>query len=136
MMNDDLDLDLLAAQLRAQAGDLSMYAAFLLTVLAGALPPELVEVRREGRLKARLAGRREPAVTGVSVRLGTHRFELDRPSVGAPPVAAICHESGGVVLSTTRPPIAEWSRALAAALADTAGQHATAIDVLRRLTEP
>ena len=94
---DSNDLDRLAAELRAQAGDLSMYAAFLLTVLSGALPPELVVVRREGRLRARLAGRRDPAVTGVSVLLGGYRYELGRPEVGAAPVAVIRHVSGGVV---------------------------------------
>jgi hypothetical protein len=128
-------VELLAAQLREYRGDLSMYAAFLLTVLSDALPPELGEVRREGRLKARLAGRREPAVTGVSVRLGGQRFELDRPAVGAPPVTAVRHESGGIVLSTTHPGVAEWARLLAAELARTAGHHAEAVEVLRRLTE-
>src|SRR5690349_15564089 len=61
-----LDLEVLAAELRRHSADLSLYAGFLLNVLSAALPGELIQVRREGKWSARLAGR-EPAVVGVSV---------------------------------------------------------------------
>ncbi len=130
-----LDLELLAAELRRQTADLSMYAGFLLNVLSAALPPELVRVRREGRLKARLSGR-EPAVLGVSVSLGNHRYELDRDGVAGRPVAKICHESGGVVMSTRAVSPDEWSRGLAADLITVADSNAAAAAALARLTAP
>ncbi len=130
-----LDLELLAAQLRRHSEDLSLYSGFLLNVLSAALPPELVRVRREGKLKARLSGR-EPAVLGVSVSLGNHRYELDRAGVGAHPVAKICHESGGVVMSTQTVSADEWSRSLATDLIAVAGTNAAAAEALRRLTAP
>jgi hypothetical protein len=130
-----LDLEVLAAQLRRHGEDLSMYGGFLLNVLSAALPPELVRVRREGRLKARLAGR-EPAVLAVSVTIANQRYVLERAGIGAPPVAKICHESGGVVLSTRVVNADEWSRVLAAALGQIAGADAAAAEALQRLTGP
>jgi hypothetical protein len=130
-----LDLELLAAQLRRHSDDLSLYSGFLLNVLSAALPPELVQVTREGRWKARLAGR-EPAVLGISVTIGQHRYDLERAGVGAHPTARIRHESGGVVLSTRTVSADEWSHALAAALAGVAGSNAAAAAALQRLTAP
>ena len=130
-----LDLELLAAQLRRHSDDLSMYAGFLLNSLSAALPPEMVAVRREGKLKARLAGR-EPAVLAVSVILGNHRYDLERAEFGARPVARVCHQSGGVVLSTRTVTPDEWSRGLAEALVRTLGSDAAAVAALQRLAAP
>ncbi|SRR6266581_2609239 len=130
-----LDLELLAAQLRRHSDDLSMYAGFLLNVLSAALPPELVQVTREGKWKAKLAGR-EPAVLGISVTIDDRRYELERSGVGAYPTAKIRHESGGVVLSTRTVSADEWSHGLAAALAGIAGSNAAAAAALQRLTAP
>jgi hypothetical protein len=128
-----LDLELLAAQLRRSTDDLSLHGGMLLAVLSAALPPDLVEVRREGRWKARLAGR-EPAVLGVAVSLGDRRFELDRAELTARPVTVIRHQSRGVVLSSETVSAHEWSRALTEALINTVGADAAAVDALRRLT--
>jgi hypothetical protein len=133
MTGDALDLQVLAAQLRRGAEDLSLYGGMLLTVLAAALPPDLVEVRRESSWRARLAGR-EPAVLGVSVTLGPWRYDLDRPGVGALPATAMRHQSGGVVMSNRTVGIEEWCRALAAGLAQVAGTNEAALGALRRLT--
>ena len=130
-----LDLEVLAAQLRRHSDDLSMYAGFLLNSLSAALPPEMVAVRREGKLKARLAGR-EPAVLAVSVTVGNHRYELERSEFGARPVAKVCHQSGGVVLSTRTVTPDEWSRGLAEALVRTLGSDAAAVAALQRLAAP
>ena len=130
-----LDLEVLAAQLRRHSDDLSMYAGFLLNSLSAALPGELLQVRREGRLKARLGGR-EPAVLAVAVTLGNHRYELERAEFGARPVAKVCHQSGGVVLSTRTVGPDEWSRGLAEALVRTLGADAAAVEALQRLTAP
>jgi hypothetical protein len=130
-----LDLELLAAALRGHSADLTMYAGFLLNLLSAALPAELIKVEREGRWKARLAGR-EPAVLSVAVLLGDNRYELARPEFGQPATARIRHESGGVVLSTRTVGIDEWSRALAADLAVLARSNAAAAAALQRLTAP
>ena len=129
-----MDLEILAAQLRRHTDDLSLYGGLLINVLSAALPPDLVQVRREGKWKARVAGRREPAVLGVSVTLGPRRFELDRAEFGAPPVTKIRHESGGVVMSTNVLPADVWCRELASALAQAAGTNQAALDALSRLT--
>jgi len=130
-----LDLELLAAELRRQSADLTLYAGLLLNVLSAALPAELVEVRREGRWSARLAGR-DPAVLAVSVRLGDHRYSLTRKEFAAPAVAHIRHESGGIVLSTRTVSLDEWSRAVAAELIGLARVNAAAAIALQRLTAP
>lgn len=127
------DLEVLAAQLRRHSDDLSLYAGFLLNVLSDALPPELVRVTREGRWKARLAGR-EPAVLGVCLTLGNDRYELSRAEFGGYPVAKVCHQSGGVVLSTRTVGADEWSRALAESLVQLAVTNAAAVVALQRLT--
>ncbi len=129
-----MDLEILAAQLRRHTDDLSLYGGLLINVLSAALPPELVQVRREGKWKARLAGRREPAALGVSVTLGQRRFELDRAEFAAPPVTKVCHQSGGVVMSTNVLPADAWCRELAGALAQLAGTNQAALEALTRLT--
>jgi hypothetical protein len=130
-----LDLELLAAALRRHSDDLSLYAGFLINILSAALPPELIEVKREGRLKARLAGR-EPAVRSFAVTLDDTRYELVRGGVGSLPVARIRAASGGIVLSTKTVGLDAWSRALATGLAGVAGSNAAAADALQRLTSP
>jgi len=124
------DLEMLAAQLRKHTDDLSMYSGFLLNVLSAALPGEIVTVRREGKIKARLGGRGEPAVLSVSVHLGSHRYDLERAEFGKPLTASIRHESGGVVMSSRAVTLDEWSREMA----NVASSNAAAAEILSRLT--
>jgi hypothetical protein len=129
-----LDLEVLAAVLRGHSDDLALYAGFLLNTLSAALPAELIEVRREGRLRARLAGR-QPAVLGVAVTIGDHRYELNRAGLGKPPTAVLRHQSGGVVMSTRTVGVDDWSAALAADLARLARTSGATAAALARLTE-
>jgi hypothetical protein len=124
-------LALLAAELCRRTADHELYVAFLLNLLAG-LPAALVEVRHEGRLRARLNAR-PPAVLGATLRLGNRRFELHRAETGRS-TALIRHESGGVVLSTRSVGLDEWSRELAAALGELAGRDAGIAAAIQRLT--
>jgi hypothetical protein len=128
------DLEMLAAALRKHSEDLSLYASFLLNVLSSALPGEIVTVRREGKIKARFAGRSEPAVLAVEINLGDQRYDLVRTEYGKPLTASIRHAPGGVVMSTRVVTIDEWSRAMAAELAQFATSNAAAAAVLARLT--
>jgi hypothetical protein len=130
------DLEVLAAGLRRHSSDLSMYAGFLLNTLSSALPPEMVRVeRRGGGLLGRLRGAEAPVVA-VSVVIGDRSYTLRRAKVGAPAVATIRHESGGVALRTETVGVDGWSRQLAAALAGYAEQNAAAAEALARLTLP
>jgi hypothetical protein len=128
------DLEMLAAQLRKHTDDLSLYSGFLLNVLSAALPGEIVSVKREGKIKARLGGRSEPAVLGVSVHLGDRRYDLNRAEFGRPLTASIRHESGGVVLSSRTVTIDEWSRGMATELSAVTSSNAAAAEILARLT--
>lgn len=132
----NLDLEVLAAHLRRHTDDLTLYAGMLLNTLSAALPPHLVTVRREGKWAARRAGRREPAVLGVSVTLGNQRYELNRAAFEAPAEFVVCHQSGGVVMSTSRIAADAWSQHLAASLVQHVGTDAAAVAALRRLAGP
>lgn len=129
------DLEVLASELRRHSDDLSLYAGFLLSTLSAALPAELVEVERQGGLLTRLRGGDAPVVA-ATVRLGDQSFTLRRSRVGAPAVATVRHESGGIALRTDTVGLDEWSRRLAAALGAYAERHAGAAEALRRFTLP
>jgi hypothetical protein len=129
------DLEVLAAELRRRSDDLSLYAGFLLSTLSSALPPELVDVERKGSVLGRLRGAEAPVVA-ATVRLGDQGFALRRERVGAPAVATIRHESGGIALRTETVDLDEWSHRLAAALGGYADRHAGAAEALRRFTLP
>jgi hypothetical protein len=131
----NLDLELLAAQLRRHTDDLSLYGAMLLNVLSAALPADLVQVRRESGLRARLHGR-SPAVLGLRINLDPRLYDLERAEVGARPVTRIGHQSGGVVLSSKLVKVDEWCAELAHDLVTVAQAHGTDLAALRRLTEP
>jgi hypothetical protein len=74
---------------------------------------------------------RPGTVTRVSVRLGEKTMTLGVER-GAP-VAEICHEVRGIVLSRNAVPIAEWASELAKGLVAHANQNAAAATALRRL---
>ena len=135
MESSQWDLEMLAAGLRRHSGDLSMYAGFLLNTLTEGLPAEMVRIERRGGMLSRLRGGEAPVVA-VTVMMGSRGFALRREKVGAPAVATIRHESGGVALRTETVSLADWSRQLAAALAGYAQQNAAAAEVLARLTLP
>jgi hypothetical protein len=128
------DLEMLAAALRKHSDDLSLYASFLLNVLSSALPGEIVTVKREGKIKARLAGRSEPAVLAISINLGNQQYDLERAEFGRPLSATIRHASGGVVMSNRSVSVDEWSHSMAAELSKLAANNAAAAAVLARLT--
>jgi hypothetical protein len=128
------DLEMVAAALRKHSDDLSLYAGFLLNVLSSALPGEIVRVKREGKIKARLAGRSEPAVLAVSIELGDRQYDLERAEFARPLTATIRHTSGGVVMSSKVVTVDDWSAAMAAELSRLATTNAAAAAALARIT--
>ena len=126
------DVPSLAAVVSRQSLDLNTYSAFLLNSLDGALPAELIDVRR----KSSMFGRTKPGapILCVTVHLGEQRFVLQRPDPARMPVASVAHEVGGIVLRTETVPLQHWSQLLAAALADYARTNQATADALARIT--
>jgi len=134
-LDDAAQVQLLAAALRDDARDLSLYAGFMLTTLTSALPPEVVEVERHRSLAEKVRGA-EGTVVGVTVRLEDRRWTLDRDRVGAAPQATVCHEVNGIVLSTDRLALDSWAAQVAAAVVRVAGATAGSGAALEQMLRP
>jgi hypothetical protein len=124
------DVQILAAVVGRQTLDLNVYAGFLLYTLSGALPPEYVTVERSRSLLRR----KDAPVVAVSVSLGEQRFTLRRASATARPEPSVGHEVGGIVLKSEPLALDEWTRRLAAALAELAARNDAAAAALARIT--
>ena len=127
---DSLSLEMVTAALRADSSDIAIYARVLTDSLGESLPPGSVSVERSRSLSDRMQNR-PGTVTKVSVHLGEKTMTLG--SQRGAPVAEICHEVRGIVLSRTAVPIAEWATELARGLVEHAEQNAQAATALRRL---
>lgn len=123
-------LDMVTAALRADSSDIAIYARVLTESLGDALPPGFVSVDRAPSMSDRLRGRPGP-VSKITVRLGDRVMTLGMHR-GAP-VAEICTEVRGVVLSRQPVQPAIWTQELARALVSQAEQNAEAAQALRRL---
>jgi hypothetical protein len=127
---DALSLDLVAAALRADSADVTVYARVLTDSLGDALPEGVVTVDRERSVSDRMRGR-PGEVAKITVRLGDQMLTLAVRR--GQPVAEICREVRGVVLSRRPVQVSEWAAELAKALVAYADQNAQAAEVLRRL---
>jgi hypothetical protein len=124
-------LDLVAAALRADSGDIAIYARVLTESLGDSLPPGCVAVDRGKRsVSDRMKGK-QGDVSKVTIRLGDQILTLSVQQ-GAP-VAEICKEVRGIVLSRQPVPIDKWAAELAKALVGHAEQNAITADALRKL---
>ena len=127
---DGLSLDMVTAALRADSADVAIYARVLTESLGDALPPDCVTVQRERTVSDRMRGR-PGDISMIIVRLGDLRMTLGMQR--GTPVAEICHEVRGVVLSRQQVPLSQWTAELARALVAHAEQNAAAAQALRRL---
>lgn len=123
-------LDMVTAALRADSSDVTIYARVLTESLGDSLPPGCVTVDRDRSMSDRVHGR-PGTVTKITVRLGDQVMTLGVQR-GAP-VAEICREVRGVVLSRQPVPVGQWAAELARALMAHAEQNADAARALRRL---
>jgi hypothetical protein len=121
---------MVTAALRLDSADTAIYASVLTKSLSEALPPEYVTVERERSMSDRMRGR-PGEVCRVEVHLGDQVMTLAVKN--GRPVAEICREVRGVVLSRQSVPIQQWASALASALIDHAESNAQAAAALRRL---
>ena len=125
LVPDDLDIDLIAASLRADQGDVDSFIEALSVKLEQALPGRV----HTWRGRTRLFGPK--AVHRIAVDLGPERFEL-RSRDGALE-AQRAKLSGGIVLKSEALAPEEWLRAVGAALAAEARRSASARQALERL---
>ncbi len=119
------DLEMIAAGLRRDAEDTRLHGQVVLESLANALPAELARVERSGGLL------RKARVTGVQVSLGDRRYVLKATPSGL--VSSVCHESGGIVMSTTPVAFDAWVQELLDKLSDAAGRSSAAALALQQL---
>jgi len=123
-------LDMVAAALRADSADLAIYTRVLTESLGDALPPDCVTVDRDRSMSDRMRGR-PGQVSKITVRLGDRVMTLGLQR--GTPVAEVCSEVRGVVLSRQTVPMGVWTEELAKALVAHAEQNAEAATALRRL---
>jgi hypothetical protein len=127
---DSPSLDMVTAALRADSADAAIYARVLTESLGDSLPPGCVTVDRDRTMSDRMRGR-PGAVTKITVRLGEQVMTLGVQR--GVPVAEVCREVRGVVLSRQSVQVAQWAAELARALLVHAEQNAEAARALRRL---
>ncbi len=123
-------LDMVTAALRADSADVAIYARVLTESLGEALPPGTVTVDRERSVSDRMRGR-PGQVSKITVRLGERVMTLGVQR--GVPVAEVCSEVRGVVLSRQQVQPGVWAEELARALVAHAEQNAEAARALRRL---
>lgn len=125
----DMEVELLAAALRQDSADLSLYAKVLTVNLVDSLPAGAVKVERKRSVSDRMAGR-EGTVAALDVALGEQRLSLraDRGRM----VGEICKEVRGIVLSRREVGLDEWIDALAQALAEAAASSARARQAIEK----
>jgi len=122
--------DLVAAALRADTTDVATYARVFTESLGEALPPGVVTVERDRTMADRMRGR-PGEVQRVTVRLGEQVMSLGVRR--GQPIAEICREVRGVILSRQQVQLDQWADALAKALVAHASDNARAAQALRRL---
>ena len=127
---DSPSLDMVAAALRADSSDIAIYARVLTESLGDALPPGFVTVARDQSVSDRMRGR-PGRVTKITVRLGEQVLTLGVER--GMPVAEICREVRGIVLSRQPVPLDKWAAELARALVKYAEDNAAAAEALRKL---
>jgi hypothetical protein len=127
---DSLSLDMVTAALRADSADVAVYARVLTESLGDALPPGWVTIDRDRSVSDRMRGR-PGQVSKITVRMGERVMTLGVQH-GAP-VAEICREVRGVVLSRQPVPVGAWAEELARTLVAHAEQNAQTAQALRRL---
>ena len=122
----EIDVDLLAATLRASSADLAVFVEVLAGKLEEALPGRVKVTRRAGRP----LGKRK-RVERVECDLGDRRYLLQARAGAVEARQATLVR--GVVLKTNELPLEDWLDELSRDLAKEAGTSAQAQLVLQRL---
>jgi hypothetical protein len=121
----EVDVDLLAASLRADSADLGEFAEVLAVKLEGAIPAQT-------RVERRRSGLRGPKrVRRIEVALPSERLELQ--STDGSVQTSWARVSGGIVLKRETVGVQEWVQMLSRALATEAQRSQDARLALGRL---
>jgi hypothetical protein len=121
-----VQVDLLAASLRADSSDLKAFLEVLAVKLEGALP-EQTEVIRQNKLFSR-----EHPVREILVTLGDYQYRIVREQQGARLTTSRAKVVRGIVLKTDQLAMEQWIGELAASLAHQANQSDQARQALER----
>ncbi len=124
-INEPLQVDLLAASLRADMTDLKAFMEALAVKLEGALPAHTVVTRQSSLFS------REHPVKEIAVTLGDTQYRLGRERQG-PLLALRAKVVRGIVLKTEPIPVEQWVEELATLLAQEANRNAQARAALER----
>jgi signal transduction histidine kinase len=121
----DLDIDLLAASLRADSGDVHTFVEALAAKLEDAVPGAVaVDRRRDGLFGPKLVRR-------IALDAGGRRLELRASGAG---IQTSCGRlSGGIVLKSEMVDTDAWLRVLGEALAEQARHSNATRQALERL---
>ncbi len=126
MEGEELDIDLLAASLRIDAGDTGAFAESLAAKLEEALPGRTkVKRGRRGMFGPKL-------VQSITIDCGSERLELTRSDADEVQTRR-SSLSGGIVLKRETLDTDEWLQALGQALATEAQRSAQTRQALERL---
>ena len=128
--DESLSLEMVTAALRMDSADVAVYTRVLTQSLSEALPADYVTVERERSMSDRMHGR-PGEISRIVIRLGDQVMTLAVRK--GQPVAEICREVRGVVLSRESVPLQQWAGTLASALVAHAESNAKAAEALRRL---
>lgn len=123
--SDDLTFDMLAAMVRADAGEVGTFVTVLGRKLEAALPGHVRCVTGKHLLRSTSDIRR------IEVSLDDRVYTLVRSSHGLE--ASIGHVVRGISLRNDQVELAEWIDTLRAHLAETANRSASARDALSQL---
>ena len=128
-MPDELDsplqMELLAASLRADSSDTKAFLEALATKLEGSLPDRTTVTRHSSLFS------REHPVKEIAVLLGDYQYRIGRERQG-PIMAQRAKVVRGIVLKTEQIPMEQWIEELAGELAQVAANSAQARSALER----
>lgn len=118
-LSGPLQVELLAASLRADSTDLKAFLEALATKLAGALPNQTI-VTRQSKFFSR-----ERPIREIVVTLGEYQYRISHDQQ-RPLITQRAKVVRGIVLKTEQLPMDQWINELASALAQEAMQSAQA----------
>lgn len=128
-MHDEVDrplqMEILAASLRADTTDLKAFLEALAVKLEGSLPNQTTVIRHSSIFS------REHPVKEINVTLGDYQYRISRERQG-PIITQRAKVVRGIVLKTDQIPLEQWIEELAAALAEVAASNSQARIALER----
>jgi hypothetical protein len=124
-LQEPLQMELLAASLRADSTDNKAFLEALATKLAGSLPNQTTVIRHSSIFS------REHPVKEITVTMGDYQYRIGREKQG-PIVTQRAKVVRGIVLKTEQIPMDQWIDELADALAHEAANSAQARITLER----